>query len=1003
MIRFTEPGFLWLLLLLPVVWLISRRLRMIGAGRRFTIVILRTLLFLLLIFALAKMEFRKPSRDLSVFFLLDVSESVPPDKQKEEIENLAALSKKKSTADQTGVIVFGEKPSIETSTVKNFDFEGKLLSTVGGDRTDIASSLRLAMAAFPADSMRRIVLMSDGNENFGSALEVARIAKNNGIPVDTIPLNYESRNDVQLEKIVVPERTAKDAPFDIKVFVNAEQNTDATIRIFEDGNLILEEKRGVSAGRNPPFIMQRRLKDGGFHNYTATVEAAGDQRPQNNQANGFTYLKAEPRVLLVEGGDLQSTAYLHSALQAENIIVDVVAPGQIPTSIETIQRYDSVIFSNVAAGEMSLAQMQLIERAVHDLGIGFIMIGGENSFGAGGYMDSPIEQALPVSMDVKQKKVLPNGALVIVLHTCEIADGNAWAREISAASLNVLSAQDYFGIVYFGPQAPGSTKGGVNTTGWGGPGWGDHFLWDPGVQLVGDKKAMRTAIKGVQPSDMPTFDPTMKMAAEALIAVKAETKHMVVISDGDPQPPQQSVVNAIRNNGITVSTVGIFPHDPTTVATLEQMAYWGGGNYYYPKTSSELPRIFTKEATVVRKSLIREDAFTPHANAPSEVLLGMSGYPQLDGYVVTSIKDLATEALTTEWDDPLLAHWRYGLGKSVAFTSDAKDKWASHWIQWGNFAKFWSQTVRWSLRETNNQNFQVNTEVQGGVGKVTIDAVDDSGNFQNLIDFDANVISPEFKTEKLNVQQVAPGRYEGSFPASKVGTYMLSMSTGQKDSKGNPQFITSGVSLSYSPEYETSTSSETFMEKISAASGGEVVRDLQTYNPYRRNLTPVRRPNTLWPWLLLAATLLLPIDIFLRRVYLNWKEMGGWIKEKVLGLIPAREKKEAYASRMEGLRAAKARATADKDAEKDERTARETFRERLAEKESQASGGDSVFTKDDPDKKPVVRREKQTYSADTGAAPPPKPGGMGSLMEAKKRAQQKTKKQGDAGKDEEKK
>ncbi|MCC6546109.1 VWA domain-containing protein [Candidatus Sumerlaeota bacterium] len=1003
MIRFAEPVFLWLLLIIPLVWVASRRLRLIERGRRFTIIALRTLLLLLVILALAKLELRKSSRDLSVFYLLDVSESVPPDQQKKETEYLADLSKKRTSADQTGVIVFGERPSIETSTVKNYEFEGKLLSTVGGDRTDIASSLRLAMAAFPVDSMRRIVLMSDGNENFGSALEVARIAKNNGIPIDTIALTYESRNDVQLEKIVVPERTTKDAPFDIKVFVNAEQNTEATIRIFEDGNLILEEKRGVAAGRNPPFVMQHRLKEGGFHNYTATVEAAGDQRPQNNQANGFTYLKAEPRILFAEGGDLQSTAYMRSALQSENIIVDVIPPGQIPTAIETLQRYDSMILSNVPANEMSQAQMQMIERAVHDLGIGLIMIGGENAFGAGGYMDTPIETALPVSMDIKQKKVLPNGALVIVLHTCEIADGNAWAREISSASLNVLSAQDYFGIVYFGPTTSTSTKGGTNTTGWGGAGWGDNFLWDPGLQLVGDKKAMRTAIKGVQPSDMPTFDPTMKMAAEALIAVKAETKHMVIISDGDPQPPQKSVVNAIRNNGITVSTVGIFPHDPSTVATLEEMALWGGGNYYYPKTSKELPRIFTKEATVVRKSLIREQTFVPHTTAPSEVLMGISGFPQLDGYVVTSIKDLAIEALTTEWDDPLLAHWRYGLGKTVAFTSDAKDKWASKWVQWGSFAKFWSQTVRWSLRETNNSNFQVHTEVQGGVGKVTIDAVDEAGNFQNMINFDANVISPEFGAEKLHVQQVAPGRYEGTFPASKVGTYMLSMSTGQKDDKGNPQFLTSGVSLSYSPEYETSTSSETFLEKISQASGGVVVKDLASYNPYLRNLAPVRRPNVLWPWLLLAATLLLPVDIFLRRVYLNWMEIGGWIKEKLFGLIPSREKKEAYASRMEGLRAAKARATADKDAEKEERVAREAFRERLTQKETQGATGDSVFTKEDEGKKPVVRREKQTYTTDTGAVPPPKPGGMGSLMEAKKRAQQKTKKQGEQGNEEEKK
>lgn len=990
MIRFSEPIYLWLFLLLPVVWLLAGRLSLIERPRRFTIIAIRTLLLVALLSALSRAEWRKQSRDLSVFFLLDVSESVPSEQVNQGIDLLGKLSKRAAIADETGVIVFGEKPSIETSVVKNFDFEGKLNSTVSGNRTDIASALRLALAAFPADSMKRIVLLSDGNENLGSSLEVARIAKNSGIPIDTIPLRYESRNDLQLEKIVIPERTTKDAPFDLKVYVNAEKDTEGVLRIFEDGELIIEDKRMIRAGRNPPLVLPRRLTEGGFHQYSATVEAAGDVRPQNNTARAFTYLKAEPRVLLVEGGMLEGTRYLAGALRAENIQVDVVVPNQMPFSLEEVQRYDSVILSNVPAGEMSQAQMQMFERAVHDLGIGLVMIGGESSFGAGGYMDTPIETALPVSMDVKQKKMLPNGALVIILHTCEIPDGNAWAREICVASLNVLSAQDYFGLVYFGMKSGGT---GQQNPQWGG-GWGEYWLWDPAVQKVGDKKAMRTAIKGVQPMDMPNFDPTLKMAAEELIKVKAQTKHIIVISDGDAAPPSQSVVNTIRDNGITVSGVAIAPHNGMTVDTLKQMSFWGSGNFYYPKTSSELPRIFTKEATIVRKSLIREERFVPRGSAPSEILLGFDALPELNGYVVTTAKDLATQALVTEWDDPLLAHWRYGLGKTVAFTSDAKDKWASAWVAWPSYAKFWAQTVRWSLRETNSGNFQVNTELQGGVGRVTIDAVDDAGNFQNFIDFKASVTGPEFTSEPLTVQQVAPGRYEGTFSASKVGTYMLSMTTGEKDAQGDPQFLTSGVSLSYSPEYETSASSDEFLEKLSKAAGGELVADPTQYNPYRRNLTPAMRPNQLWPWLLLLATVLLPVDIFLRRVYLNWGELAEWLRAKVFGFLPGREHEKAYETRMEGLRAAKSRATADQEAERLEREARAAFRERLTEKqESQPPEGGSVFAQHDPDKKPVARPGKITYTADTGEAPPPpQQGGMGSLMEAKKRAQQQKRK-----------
>lgn len=971
MLRFADPHYLWLLLLVPAAWVMARRLRMVGGGRRWAILAFRTLMLVSLIFALARLELRKDARDISVFFVLDQSDSIPPSEKARAAEALKNLPKKSATKDTTGVIVFGEKPSIETSAAVKYDFEGKILSAIGTDRTDIGAGLRLALAAFPPDSMKRIVLMTDGNENAGSALEAARYAKNNGIPVDVVAMTYDSRNDVQVEKIVVPQRTQKDAPFDAKIYLQAQQETRGKLRLFEDGNLIIEDEVTVQPGRNAPLVVSRRLNDGGFHTYTATFEAAGDARPQNNKASSFTYLQAEPRVLLVEGGDLQSARYLANALRVENIQTFAVAPTSLPGTLEELQNFDAVILSNVPAHAMSQAQMRMLERGVHDFGIGLVMIGGEQSFGAGGYMNTPVEEALPVTMDVKQKKMLPNGALAIVLHTCEMPNGNDWAKEISVASLNVLSAQDYFGVVYFG-SGPGTN-------------WGEFWLWEPGLQLVGDKRSMRTSIKGVMPMDMPNFDPALRMAADELVKVKAQTKHIVVISDGDPAPPSQAVVNKIRDNGITVSGVGIFPHDPSSVKTLEDMAYWGGGEYYYPKTGAELPRIFTKEATIVRKSLIREETFNPASDAPSEVLLGFASVPSLRGYVVTTMKELATQALVSPFGDPVLAHWRYGLGKTVAFTSDAKDRWGADWVVWASYAKFWSQTIRWALRETNSPDYQVATELAGGQGKVTIDAVDPGGNYINFLNFETTVIGPDFEAEKVTVQQVAPGRYEGTFPAAKVGTYMVSLQT-KTDESEDPQFLTSGVSLSYSPEYQTSASNQDFIKKIAEASGGSIISDLALYNPYDRNLAPTRRPIPLWPILLLLGALLLPLDIFVRRVYLNWAEMAAWVRERILGLVP-QPAAGAGNERMASLRAAKSRATQE---EKEEKAARDTFRGRFSG-ESDAPPERSAFASDEPNQAPVTRRTKQTVSADNEGAPPPQQGGMGALMEAKKRAQKKGK------------
>lgn len=975
-VRFAEPAFLWLLLLLPFVWFMARRLRGIPLRRRMTILALRTLLLLLLVLSLARMEFARTTRDLAVFFLLDRSDSIPPARQEEQLALLGEITQTGGPNDHVGVIVFGGEASVETSTVSRYEFEGRLLSSVDGTATDIGGALRLALAAFPADKMKRIVLVSDGNENAGSALDVARHARNSGVPIDTIPVEYEASNDVRIDRITLPQNTNEDAPFDVRVHLTSDEAARGVLRLYRDGDLVAQEEVPISAGRNVPLVIPQRLEEGGFHTYEATIEVPGDLRPQNNRAEGYTWVEGEPRVLLVEGGDPASIGHLAAALRVENIRVDVGGPSSLPTSLDELQRHDAIILSNTAAGMMTRGQMQLIERGVHDLGIGLVMIGGENSFGAGGYTDTPVEAALPVSMDIRERRVLPNGALVIILHTVEIPQGNAWAREISLAALNVLSSEDYFGLVYFGAPA-GQAMGAFGS-------WSERWLWDPGVQRVGEKRNMRSAIRGVQPLDMKNFDAAMRVAWRGLENVPAQTKHIVIISDGDPSPPSMTVMNDVRNAGVTISTVVIAPHNQFNVENMEQIAYRGGGNFYYPQLPSELPRIFTREATVVRQSLIREETFTPSFDMPSELLQEVSALPPLDGYVVTSPKDLATQALVTEWDDPLLAHWRHGLGKAAAFTSDAKTRWAPAWVAWDGFAQFWAQTVRWALRESQSPNYQVATEIAGGRGRVVVDAMDDAGNYRNFLDFDTVVLGPDFEPLTLDMRQVAPGRYEATFPAGRVGTYMVSMTAEDRETEG-AEFLTTGVSLSYSPEYGTSRSNTPFLERLSEASGGRLVRDPSVYTPWERTMLPERRPRPVWPLLLLLAALLLPVDVFVRRVYMSWSDVAGWLSRRLPGRKPAED--PAAPARMESLREAKRRALREHHPDKDRREARKAFRERLEKRAATLDTKEGSLL-DDPEKAspPAHRRqEKQTVTPREQDAPPPQQG-MSSLLEAKKRA-----------------
>ncbi len=978
-IHAAKPIFLFLLGLLPLVWMAAARLKSIEKGRRWTILAIRTLIVLLLVLALAQIEVARNSRDMTVYFLLDQSDSIPPSLRQTQTDIVKQLTEKKPRNDEAGLILFGGNASLESLAVNTFEMDGTFNSVVEGERTDISSALRLAMSAFPNDRLKRIVLFSDGNENSGSSLELARLARNSNVPIDVVALRYDQRQDVQIDKLIIPPRTTKDAPFDIKVFMSSQTDTKGRLRLYEDGELIIDQDVDISAGKNPPLVLPKRLSDGGFHRYEATVEVQGDTRPQNNEARAFTHLKAEPRVLYVEGDQINKN-YLAAALRLEDIKAEMIGPQEIPFSIDGLQSYDAIILSNVHAQEMTNEQMTMIERAVHDLGIGLVMIGGEDSFGAGGYQDTPIEKALPVSMDVKQKKVLPNGALVVVLHTCEIPSGNAWAREISVAALNVLSAQDYFGVLYYGSK-PGTGVGG----GYGG--WGEYWLWDPGMQQTGNKRAMRAKIRGVTPLDMPTFDPTLELAYQELKDLETQAKHIVVISDGDPNPPNQGLINRIRDEGISVSAVAIAPHAGQSVDTLRNMAlYWGGGNFYFPKTANELPRIFVKEASIVRRSLIFEEPFYPKLDTPSETLEGLTAFPQLDGYVVTSDKELATIAMRTDKDDPLLAHWRYGLGKTVAFTSDAKNKWASAWVDWDGYSKFWSQVVRWSLRETSSSNLQVNTDLRGGKGKISVDALDIDGNFENFLEFDTTVLGPDLEPQNVKVRQVGPGRYEGEFDANQVGTYMVRLTSGEDDEQ---QTVVSGAALSYSPEYQASRSNDEFLEKIAKESNGETVGE--NYYAFRRNLPPTNRPIPIWEWLLLAGLLLVPFDVFIRRVYWDMNDIVSWAKRTASAPFKRKEPVERDES-MGSLLAAKSRAHSDREEQKEHEETRRQFRERLQEQEGGEVSEGSVFddAKKSSDRGPVAHRAKQTV----GDAPdrPAGPAGgssLSSLKEAKKRAKKK--------------
>jgi hypothetical protein len=404
------------------------------------------------------------------------------------------------------------------------------------------------------------------------------------------------------------------------------------------------------------------------------------------------------------------------------------------------------------------------------------------------------------------------------------------------------------------------------------------LLWDGSERWLfpltkkGDGKELGRKIAGMNQGDLPSFQNLLSMAHEGLKKSNANLKHIVVFSDGDPGPPTQELMNAIVQDRITVSSVLISGHSPA--ATMISIASEGRGRFYDVQSPTDLPQIFIKEAAVILKSAIFEEPFKPQLTAPSEAVRGIGGaeYPTLLGYVATTPKPRAEVPLVSEKGDPILAHWQYGLGRAVAFTSDAKAKWAREWMGWAKYRQFWSQIAKWSLRRVDNTDFATDVSVDKGEGQLSVEALDEKGNFKNFLNLQATVVTPKGERQTIHLDQTGPGHYEAKFATKEVGAYLLNLMD-MKDGKIHGSQVL-GASVNYSPEFNATEPNLNLLHRLSESGAGQVLDIAEpSANPFLHDRQKTYQPRDLWEWLLRFAIIVFPFDVGLRRVQLDQEEL----------------------------------------------------------------------------------------------------------------------------------
>ncbi|MEQ1505719.1 MAG: VWA domain-containing protein, partial [Myxococcota bacterium] len=805
-----RPEWLLLLLLIPVMIAITRfGRRSFRRGRWLVVLGLRSALLAAIALALAEPTLRRPVDDLAVVFVIDGSASVGPAGEARALGFVRDSLAQARERDQAAVVVFGADAVVESELQSSLEVHA-LHSRPNAHQSDLAAGLRLGTALLPADRTRRVILLTDGEQTRGDAAGQALLAAGDDLEIAVVPLGASDQPEVLLEDVVAPATVDEGAAYEVKVVARSEQPAVGVLRLYDNDRYLGEMKVELEAGQSRVLSFRQEADGPGLHRFRAQLEvdAAVDGQPENNVGVATVQVRGRPAVLLVERDPGQST-HLAAVLRGEGFDVTETNAAGLPPDLPGLRRYAAVFLSDVPSYAVGASTQEALEAYVRDLGYGLVMLGGDESFGLGGWYRSPVERALPVQMDISDKARFPKLGMVLALDkSCSMGGGAGsklgMAKEAAIRTAELLSDRDSIGVVTFDGASSWVT---------------------PLAPLEGRRQGVIDDVAAIRSGGGTDIYPALDAAIHGLQASDTALKHIVLLSDGMTSPGDfQGLLSGA--GAVTLTSVAIGSDADQT--TMKQLSGWGHGQFYYVTDQHAIPAIFTREALLATRSFLIEEPFVPALGMPSDLTRGLQGVPMptLGGYVATEAKDRAVVAMTTRHGDavdPVLAHWRYGLGRSVAFTSDAKARWASSWVGTDSYVRLWTQVARWVAGGTASNGIGAVAEIADGELVITVDALDPAGGFRNFLDGKARVVAPDLTVHELPLHQVGPGRYEARMDVDRDGSWLAGVELAAGDAVVG-QVVAEAVQP-YSPEFRRRGAGASLLAELGRIGGGGTLTD----------------------------------------------------------------------------------------------------------------------------------------------------------------------------------
>ena len=805
----------------------------------------RIIILMLLSLALCDLTLNLKGRNISTIFLLDISESTSSFEKdgKDFIQSALEIMPKGNKA---GVVLFGDNTKIDKILNKKKEYKSineKPITTA----TNIQEAVESSLALFEKGTSKRIVLITDGEENQGDILKSISLLNEQKIDFNVYKIKGETGNEVYVDNVKIPDNISVGEEFSVTVNIKANYATKAKLTLFSGRNKVSEQEVQVQKGNNS-FVFRDKQSSGGFKSYRVLLEATDDSNKINNEVSAFTNVIDKPNILIINGIKGDSTE-LEKILQNSGANIKTISPGASPNSLNELLEYKTIVLNNVHRDDLTNGFMNNIEAYVKDYGGGIITFGGEDSYALGGYKDTALEKILPVDMDKKGKNEVPSISINLIIDKSGSMSGEGsgvskltLAKEAAMKALENLREVDEISVIAFD----------------------DTYDEVVPLQKVTDKEYIKGLISGIQVMGGTSIYPALEQGYNIQAKSNAKIKHTILLTDGQDGyefSNYQNLINKFNEDNITLSTVAV--GEGANSDLLGQLASLGRGRSYYTDMYTDIPRIFAKEVLLSAGTYIINEEFTPKLLSNHEILSGVKtsdGIPSLLGYIGTSIKDKAIEILSSNHDEPILAAMEYGLGRTVSFTSDISGQWSKNYLSWEYGPQLIKNMVYFTIPQYGEEG-KLNITQEGNEAKLEFysDQVLKDSKIKGIYNGENG------ETGEFELIQSEPGKYESNVPLDSLGFYNFSI---REENSGEVLNSYKGaLALQYSDEFKFNTNAQKLDVVVKETKGKfintpEEVFSTKLNKEYKKiNLTNI---------LLFLSIILFMLDIVYRRLNLDF-------------------------------------------------------------------------------------------------------------------------------------